>query len=79
MPTAIRRTLFVYKVTIPEGTISFDIYTLLSKQTGIPVSEFITAAKDPVALGVDTSWFTAKRDDNRPRSPRRKRASSTRP
>ena len=26
--------LFVYKVTIPEGTISIDIYTLLSKQTG---------------------------------------------
>ena len=57
--------LFVYKVTIPEGTISVDIYTLLSKQTGIPVSEFITAAKDPVALGVDKSWYTAKRDDHR--------------
>jgi peptidoglycan lytic transglycosylase G len=58
--------LFVYKVTIPEGTISIDIYTLLSKQTGIPVSEFITAAKDPVGLGVSKSWYTAKRDDNRP-------------
>jgi UPF0755 protein len=58
--------LFVYKVTIPEGTISVDIYTLLSKQTGFPVSEFITAAKDPVALGVDKSWYTAKRDDQRP-------------
>ncbi len=57
--------LFVYKVTIPEGTISVDIYTLLSKQTGIPVSDFITAAKDPVALGVDKSWYTAKRDDHR--------------
>ena len=57
--------LFVYKVTIPEGTISVDIYTLLSKQTGIPVSEFVTAAKDPVALGVDKSWYTAKRDDHR--------------
>ena len=57
--------LFVYKVTIPEGTISVDIYTLLSKQTGIPVSQFIAAAKDPVALGVDKSWYTAKRDDHR--------------
>jgi UPF0755 protein len=58
--------LFVYKVTIPEGTISVDIYTLLSEQTSIPVSQFIAAAKDPVALGVDKSWYTAKRDDHRP-------------
>jgi UPF0755 protein len=58
--------LFVYKVTIPEGTISIDVYTLLSRQTGIPASEFVTAAKDPVALGVDKTWYTAKRDDNRP-------------
>jgi peptidoglycan lytic transglycosylase G len=57
--------LFVYKVTIPEGTISVDIYTLLSKQTDIPVGDFIAAAKDPASLGVDKSWYTAKRDDHR--------------
>ncbi|HEU0241504.1 MAG TPA: endolytic transglycosylase MltG [Micromonosporaceae bacterium] len=57
--------LFIYKVTIPEGTISIDIYALLSKATGIPVQQFIDAAKDPVALGVDKAWFTAKRDDGR--------------
>jgi len=58
--------LFVYKVTIPEGTISIDIYALLSQQTGIPETDFINAAKDPVALGVPKAWFTAKRDDGRP-------------
>ncbi|MCW3843027.1 endolytic transglycosylase MltG [Micromonospora yasonensis] len=44
-------------VTIPEGTISLNIYAILSKQTKIPVKEFQAAAKDPVALGVPAFWF----------------------
>ncbi|SBT38317.1 endolytic transglycosylase MltG [Micromonospora auratinigra] len=44
-------------VTIPEGTISLNIYALLSKQTKIPVKDFQAAAKDPVKLGVPAEWF----------------------
>ncbi|MET7807603.1 endolytic transglycosylase MltG [Micromonospora chersina] len=50
-------------VTIPEGTISLNIYALLSKQTKIPVADFKAAAKDPVALGVPDFWF--KRNDGK--------------
>lgn len=50
-------------VTIPEGTISLNIYAILSKQTKIPVAEFKAAAKDPVKLGVPEFWF--KRDDGK--------------
>ncbi|HKD96409.1 MAG TPA: endolytic transglycosylase MltG [Micromonosporaceae bacterium] len=57
--------LLVFTVAIPEGTISIDIYSKISKATGIPVSNFTAAAKDPVALGVDPSWFTDPRDDGR--------------
>ncbi|SCG70066.1 endolytic transglycosylase MltG [Micromonospora humi] len=45
-------------VTIPEGTITLNVYQILSKQTKIPVKEFQAAAKDPVKLGVPAFWFT---------------------
>ena len=44
-------------VTIPEGKTALQIYATLSKATGIPVKDFQTAAKDPVALGVPDFWF----------------------
>ncbi|SCF26469.1 UPF0755 protein [Micromonospora viridifaciens] len=44
-------------VTIPEGTISLNIYAILSKETKIPVAEFKKAAEDPVKLGVPEFWF----------------------
>jgi len=48
-------------VTIKEGMMSFDIYTELSKHTGIKVEDFAAAAQDPIKLGVPEHWFT--RDD----------------
>ncbi|MCW3817151.1 endolytic transglycosylase MltG [Micromonospora sp. DR5-3] len=50
-------------VTIPEGTISLNIYAKLSKETKIPVAEFQEAAKDPEKLGVPAFWF--KREDGK--------------
>ncbi|SBT39888.1 endolytic transglycosylase MltG [Micromonospora narathiwatensis] len=44
-------------VTIPEGTISLNIYAILSKETKIPVADFKKAAADPVKLGVPAFWF----------------------
>jgi UPF0755 protein len=44
-------------VTIPEGKTALQIYATLSKATGLPVKDFQTAAKDPVALGVPEFWF----------------------
>ena len=64
-PTAIRRTPASGRSTIPEGELSFDIFADLAKVTGLPVKQFNDAAKDPVALGVNPAWFTAKRDDGR--------------
>ncbi len=58
------KNMLVNKVTIPEGMVSIDIYDKLSKATGIPVADFVEAAKDPVALGIDASWF-APREDGR--------------
>jgi UPF0755 protein len=52
------------RVTIPEGTISIDVYSALSKATKIPVAKFQAAAKDPVALGVPSWWY--KRTDGKP-------------
>ncbi|MDR7277053.1 endolytic transglycosylase MltG [Catenuloplanes atrovinosus] len=46
------------KVTIPEGTTSFDVFKALAEATEIPVEDFRDAAKDPVALGVPEFWFT---------------------
>jgi len=46
------------RVTIPEGTISVDIYRRLSDQTKIPVADFTAAAKNPVALGIPDWWLT---------------------
>ncbi|HEY1093594.1 MAG TPA: endolytic transglycosylase MltG [Glycomyces sp.] len=43
--------------TVVEGKTSFEIYAELSEKYGIPVEEFETAAKDPVALGVPEFWF----------------------
>ena len=55
----------IWKVVVPEGELSFDIFADLAKVTGLPVKQFTDAAKDPVALGVNPAWFTAKRDDGR--------------
>ena len=43
------------KVTIREGLWAQEIYLVLSKATGKPVSDYETAAKDAVALGLPTS------------------------
>ena len=58
------KNMLVNRATIPEGMVTIDIYDKLSKATGIPVAEFQEAGKDPVALGIDASWFVA-RDDGR--------------
>jgi UPF0755 protein len=55
-------------VTIPEGTISLNIYQILSKQTKIPVKDFQTAAKDPVKLGVPAFWFNREDGKKGPKS-----------
>jgi UPF0755 protein len=54
------------KVLITEGMITVDIYAKLAKASGIPLADFVTAGKDPVALGVDPAWFSASREDGRP-------------
>jgi UPF0755 protein len=51
-------------VTIPEGMISVDIYPTLAKATGLPVTDFQAAGKDPIALGVPDFWFN--RQDKKP-------------
>ncbi|MBO0870045.1 MAG: endolytic transglycosylase MltG [Micromonosporaceae bacterium] len=51
-------------ITIPEGTITLDVYAKLSKATNIPVSDFVAAAQDPVALGIPSWWFN--RTDRKP-------------
>ena len=43
------------KVTIREGLWAQEIYLVLSKATGKPVSDYEAAAKDAVALGLPTS------------------------
>ena len=45
----------VPKVTIREGLWAQEIYVVLSKATGKPVSDYEAAAKDAVALGLPTS------------------------
>ncbi|MFC0509375.1 endolytic transglycosylase MltG [Micromonospora costi] len=50
-------------ITIPEGRTAKNVYKLLSEKTDIPVKEFETAAKDPLALGVPDWWF--KRSDGK--------------
>jgi UPF0755 protein len=59
------KNMLVNKVTIPEGMITVDIYAKLAKASGLPLKDFTDAAQDPVALGVDASWFTTKREDGR--------------
>ncbi|GAA2527186.1 endolytic transglycosylase MltG [Pilimelia columellifera] len=44
-------------VTIPEGRTVKQTYKLLSEATKIPVKDFESAGKDPVALGVPKFWF----------------------
>jgi len=56
----------VYTVAVTEGEISVDIFADLAKVTGKPVKEFSDAAKNPVALGVDKSWFVGHTFNNRP-------------
>ena len=57
------------KVTIPEGTITLDIYDKLSKASHIPVQEFKDAAKDPVKLGVPSWWFNRTDDKKGKKAP----------
>jgi UPF0755 protein len=51
------------KVVLPEGLTYKAAFEALSKGTGIPVTEFEAAAKDPVKLGIPDFWFT--RDDKK--------------
>lgn len=51
-------------VTLAEGKIAREMFTILSEKTGIPLAEFEAAAKDPVALGVPEFWFS--RTDGKP-------------
>ncbi len=44
-------------ITIPEGKTSMQIYALLAAKSKIPLKDFQTAGKDPVALGVPAFWF----------------------
>jgi len=46
-----------FKITVPEGMISSDVFALVSKTTKIPVDDLKNAAKDPAALGVPSWWF----------------------
>ena len=39
-------------VTIPEGRWKSEVFALLSKASGKPVSDYETAAKDATALGL---------------------------
>jgi UPF0755 protein len=50
-------------ITITEGMISVDIFEKLHEKTGIPLADFVTAAKDPASLGVPSWWYT--RDDGK--------------
>ncbi|ATO13782.1 endolytic transglycosylase MltG [Micromonospora sp. WMMA1998] len=44
-------------LTIPEGLTAKTVFKRLSEKTDIPVKDFETAAKDPIALGVPDWWF----------------------
>jgi UPF0755 protein len=60
--------MLVYKVshqvTIPEGTITIDIYRQLAAFTHLPVADFQAAATDPIGLGLPAWWL--RRDDGKP-------------
>ncbi|HET8988013.1 MAG TPA: endolytic transglycosylase MltG [Humibacillus sp.] len=45
----------VTRVTIPEGLWATEIYAKLSQASGIPVAEYVAAAKDAQALGLPSS------------------------
>jgi UPF0755 protein len=47
-------------VTIPEGKTTLQTYALLSKATKIPVKDFVAAAKNPEALGIQAWWFNRR-------------------
>jgi UPF0755 protein len=53
-----RSSRLVNGVTIPEGTTAKEAFAILAKATGLPVTDFETAAKDPAALGVPASWLS---------------------
>ena len=42
----------VNRTTVREGLWASETYGVLSKQTGIPVKEYVKAAKDPEAIGL---------------------------
>ncbi len=50
----------VSRVTLPEGMTYLETFAKLSAATNIPVADFEAAAKDPVALGVPSLWFTRR-------------------
>lgn len=47
-------------VPIREGLTQWGTFKKLSEATGVPMDDFKAAAKDPEALGVDSSWFERK-------------------
>lgn len=49
--------LVVNIVTIREGLSMTKTFARLSEGTGIPVEDFVEAAKDPIALGIPEAWF----------------------
>ena len=46
------RNRTVPRVTIREGLWKSEVFAALSKATGVPVSDYLTAAKDPQTLGL---------------------------
>jgi UPF0755 protein len=51
------KNLVVNKATLQEGLSMTKTFAKLSEATGIPVADFVAAAKDPVALGISEEWF----------------------
>ena len=45
----------VTRVVVPEGKWAKEVYPIISKATGIPVAEYVAAAKDAKALGLPAS------------------------
>jgi peptidoglycan lytic transglycosylase G len=52
-----------FRVTVPEGMISTDVFALVAKTTKISLADLQAAAKNPVDLGVPDWWF--KRNDGK--------------
>ena len=55
-----RKNLAVEGVTIPEGWTKMQVFAALAKESGLPVKDFETAAKDISKLGVPAAWLVRK-------------------